>query len=107
MNNEVDNSKRKTGKKIIRWVKNKYLISFLFFLVWMTFFDQHNLLSQRKYKSQLVRLEQSISHYKSEIISSKEEVLQLTTDVKNLERYAREKFFMKKPDEHIYVIVEE
>ncbi|MBU1719425.1 MAG: septum formation initiator family protein [Bacteroidetes bacterium] len=94
-------------KKALPIVRNKYFIAIVAFMVWLTFFDQHNLISQYSYRSKLSRLQQSVRYYKEEIIKSRSETEQLMHSDKSLEQFAREKYFMKKDNEDIFVIAEE
>lgn len=75
----------------------------LFFLVWISFFDQNNLITQFSYRSKLNQLNKDKSFYTNEIIQTKKELKELTTHQKALEKFAREKYLMKKDDEEIFV----
>lgn len=93
--------------KVPSWLKTKYALSLIVFLTWMLFFDQYNLFYQYELRSELNDLRRSKDWYKEQIQQTKEDLDELLTDDKKLERFAREKYLMKKPNEEIFVIVEE
>ena len=93
--------------KIPAWLKNKYTLIALFFLVWMTFFDRNDFISQYSYRQELKKLESDKEYYQSEIEKNKKEAHELMSDPDNLEKFAREKYLMKKSDEDIFLIVKE
>jgi cell division protein FtsB len=94
-------------KKIFGILKNKYLITSLALLVWLLFFDKNDILSQVQLTSKLRSLEDERNYYAREIEQNKHDMMELKTNPKNLEKFAREKYLMKRPNEDIFVIVEE
>lgn len=94
-------------RKIWPWLKNKYVLTITIFAVWILFFDQNNLVDRMKMSSEIRRLEADREYYLEEIEKDSARLHELTTDRDNLEKYAREQFFMKKPNEDVFVIVEE
>lgn len=86
---------------------NKYLIAFAAFVVWIVFFDDNNLRHHQQNLKELAMLREQVAHYKQQIEDDKRKLYELQTNDENLEKFAREQFFMKKADEDIYVIVEE
>jgi len=87
--------------------KNKYIYTILAFLVWITFFDANNLIYQVKVSSELERLENQKSHYLTEIKKDSLSIYNLTSNLDNLEKFAREHHLMKKDNEILYLIVKE
>jgi cell division protein FtsB len=85
-------------------LKRKYIIASVIFVVWIAFFDQNSLLSWYKTRSDLSALEQNRDFYKAEIENLKRENRELFGDIRNLEKFGREKFFMKKSGEDLYII---
>jgi len=92
-------------KKIIRYLKNKYAISILVFLVWMLFFDRNDVISQYTYRSKLNKLKDDTKYFTEEIEKIKKDLHELMSNPKSLEKFAREKYLMKKDDEDIFVFV--
>ncbi len=93
--------------KLVKPIINKYVIAFLAFVVWVIFFDDNNLIQHQKNLKELAQLEEQVAFYKHKIEADKRKLYELQTNDENLEKFAREQFFMKKADEDIYVIVEE
>jgi cell division protein FtsB len=94
-------------KKLPKFTRNFYFISGMLFLFWMLFLDSNDLYTQYKLSSQLETLENEKEFYKEKIEQVKEERKQLLSDSETLEKFAREKYLMKKDTEDLYVIVEE
>jgi cell division protein FtsB len=95
---------RVSWEQLPTFLRNKYTLTVLVFLVWMTFFDQNNIISQIKLQMKLDNLQEQKTFYTrkiEEIKASKQELLQNSD---KLERFAREKYWMKRPDEDLYII---
>ena len=86
------------------WLRNKYLLSSVIFVVFISFFDDRDLLANYHHRQQLRELERSAAFYREEIEKTKTELNQLKTDAATLEKYAREKYLMKRDNEDIFVI---
>ncbi len=85
-------------------LRRKYIIATLIFVVWIFFFDQNSILSWYKTHQELKALEANRDFYKLEIEMLKKENRELFSDIRNLEKFGREKFYMKKPNEDLYII---
>lgn len=90
--------------KIPNYLKNKYLIAIVLFIVWITFFDNFNLIKQSKIKKNIKQLEENKKFYIQEITKDSSEYYNLLNDAEKREKFAREKFLMKKEDEDVYII---
>lgn len=88
--------------KFFKYLVNKYSIIFILFLIWMFFFD-NNVQLNRELKKEIEKLNTTINFYRREINRDKKTILELK-DSLQFERFAREKHFMKKENEDIYVI---
>ncbi|MCU0417327.1 MAG: septum formation initiator family protein [Cytophagaceae bacterium] len=86
------------------WLKNFYFITGVLFIVHLTFFDVNNLINQYKLSQQLNDLENEKAYYLQKIVQIQQEQEALTKDKEKLERFAREHYLMKKPQEDIYII---
>ena len=93
-------------KKLIDLVKNKFFLVSIAFLVWMLFFDKNDVNSQLEYRSQVNKLEAERDFYIKEISTAENDLQELTTNPEKLEKFARERYFMKKDNEDVYVVVE-
>jgi len=94
-------------KKILPYIKNKYLVTFIAFIVWITFFDNHNIISQVCLTKELNKIKANKQFYIDEIEKDKKTSKELMTDPECLEKYAREHYLMKKDDEDIFLIIKE
>ncbi len=98
---------KELGSKIVKSIINKYTIVLAAFVVWVMFFDDNNIRQHKKNLQELAMLQEQVSFYKHKIEADKRKLIELQTNDENLEKFAREQFFMKKANEEIYVIVEE
>ena len=87
-------------------LRNKYLILLLLFIFWIVFLDDYNLINQNKMKNNVDDLKEQKEFYISEIKSDSTELSKLKNDSEEQERFAREKFLMKKDNEDIFIIRE-
>jgi cell division protein FtsB len=94
-------------KRVIGQFANKYFIVSICFVAWMLFFDRNDLLSQYEYRSQLNKFKEEKAFYIAEIEKVKTDLNELTTNKEQLEKFAREKYLMKKENEDVYVIIRE
>jgi len=87
--------------------KNKYLLTIIFFLTWMMFFDNNNwfYLSKLTEEAQLKQKEKA--WYLREITDSEQKLHELTSDLKALEKFGRETYYMKKSNEDVFVFFSE
>ena len=93
--------------KIWPWLKNKYILTISVFAIWMLFFDQNNVVDRMKMSKEIRELEDDREYYLEQIQKDSIRFHELTTDQDNLEKYAREQFFMKKKNEDVFVVIEE
>ena len=91
-------------KKLLPFFKNKFVITSVGVILWLTFFDKYDLISQYKARKVLIKLEQDKKYYTAEIKKNQEQMLELKTNAQSLEKFAREKYLMKKDDEDIFLI---
>lgn len=94
-------------KKIPNWLKNKYMITVVVFMVWISFFDQNNFFTQYDFVKELESLEKDKAFFIEELTKTRQELNDLTTNPVTLEKFAREKYFMKKDNEEIFVFEQE
>ena len=83
-------------KKII---KNYYLVVGAFFLIWIVFFDSNDLYSQYSLARKLDNLTEDKTYYLDKIEEVKEDREEILSNPDLLEKFAREKYLMKKPTE--------
>jgi cell division protein FtsB len=88
------------------FLKNKYVLTSTALLAWLMFFDGNDFFTQYSYRQKLKELEKEKEYYTVEIEKNRQELQSLISSKKNLEKFAREKYLMKKDDEEIFVILE-
>ncbi len=93
--------------RLISLFRNKYFLVSLIFLVWMLFFDKNDLISQYQYHRQVNKLKQEQEFYEKETAKVYKELDELNSNPQKLEKFAREKYLMKKDNEDVFVIVPE
>lgn len=81
-----------------------YLIATVVFVVWMLFFDPNNVRSQYKKYKEVKEEEAKVLFYKENIKDLSQKSKYISEDIHELERYAREKFYMKKPSEDVFIV---
>jgi len=84
--------------------KLHYLMAFGGFVVWMLFFDEKDVFTQQKRASELQKLEDKIEYYQDQITETRNNIDLLDKDPMMLEKFAREKYFMKRPNEDVFII---
>ena len=94
-------------KKLLPILWNKYFISVIAIIVWVCFFDKNDLLSQYQLTKKLKQLRTEEKYYQGEIEKNKSDMNELRTNPASLEKFAREKYLMKKDNEDIFVIVKD
>ena len=87
------------------WLRNKFFIAFAAFAVWMLFFDERDVFTMRHHRQELEELQQSKKYYTDQINKEKTELENLKTAA-TLEKYAREKYYMKRDNEDLFLIPE-
>ncbi len=90
-------------KPWFKFLSNKYVWVLLFFSTWMIFLDNYSYFDHRFLDKQIDELEDNAAYYKQEIQKDKENIRQLKNPDQT-EKYAREKYYMKKDSEDIYII---
>ena len=87
-------------------LRNKYLILLLLFIFWIVFLDDYNLINQNKMKNNVDDLKERKAYYISEIKKDSAEKYHLQNTKEEQERFAREKFLMRKDNEDVFIIRE-
>ncbi len=92
--------------QIPSWLKNKYFIAISVFAAIMLFFDKNDVFVESARRKQLRELEESKQYYTERIRVERKELEQLKSDPATLEKYAREKYLMKRDNEDLFVVSE-
>lgn len=86
------------------WLKSKYLLTAAVFTTWMLFFDRDDVRLQYNRLNELNQLQVSERTINKQIEETRSELLMLKTNPATLEKYAREKYMMKKDNEDLFII---
>ena len=89
---------------VLKIFRNKYISSIIVFVVWISFFDRNDLWTQWDRKQELQKLETSKTFYENEIATTKKDLTDLNNNPAVLEKFAREKFYLKKANEEIFIV---
>ena len=87
----------------LAFVMNRYVLVLILFSVWMLFFDNYSYLEHRVLDNEIEEIEDNIQYYKTEIKKDSIKIKELKNDDR-VEKYAREKYYMKRENEDIYII---
>ena len=88
-------------------VKKRYLLTAVLFFVWISIFDSNSWFIRLKLEENLEKLKTEKAFYQQKIKKDSIYLHELKTNRANLEKFAREKYLMKKDNEDIFIIVEE
>ena len=102
----VEMNKMKFNSGVFKILRNKYVIASLLFLTWIIFFDENSIVSHQKNKRRLYELKQQEEYYRARIEADKEKLEDLKAGEEKLEKFAREQYYMSKPGEDVFVVVD-
>lgn len=91
---------------LMKILRNKYLVVSILFFAWIVFFDENSIVSHQQNKQRLRELLEQKEYYKERIISDRQKLEDLKAGTADLEKFAREQYFMSKPDEDVFIVVE-
>lgn len=83
--------------------RHKYLTTIAIFLLWMSFLDENNWIMRVQHKAEIATLNSEIQRYRTQFNDDTERLQELTENPDALEKVAREKYFMKRPDEDVFI----
>lgn len=93
--------------RLYRILRNKYVLTLLVAGLWMLFMDKYSMVAQWNMRKNLKELEKDKAYYFQGITETDYKIEQMKTDLQETEKYARENYWLKKPNEDIFIIVEE
>jgi cell division protein DivIC len=93
-------------KPFIRVLRNKYILTSILFVVWVGLFDANNLIERFKEMKALKQLKDDKTYYEEKIREDRRKLNELETDKQSLEKYAREQYMIKRPDEDLFIVLE-
>src|SRR6187551_787188 len=86
------------------FLKDKYFLSAAFFAVWILFFDRNDILTQIDRGEELTSLQKSKQYYTEQIAQESKISEELRSNPATIEKYAREKYLMKRDNEDLFII---
>ena len=89
--------------RLLKLIKSTYGVIIILFIIWMIFFDSNSLIIHNELNSDINELNEQKSYYEKEIVKDNIELKLIQSD-SGLEKYAREKLFMKKDNEEVFLI---
>jgi hypothetical protein len=93
-------------KKLPKAFRNFYVVATAIFLIWMLLLDSNNLIARYELSSKLGTLEDEKEYYQEKIREVEKDRDELFGDRESVEKFAREKYLMKKESEDIFIIEE-
>ena len=93
--------------KFLPLLKSKFFIATIAFVVWITLFDENNLIERFQFNNELNQIEKDKAYYLEKIKEDAARLKELQTNNNNLEKFAREQYLMQRDDEDVFVIVAE
>lgn len=93
----------KLNSKYLKPFKNIFIVIVVVFAVWMMFFDANSYLIHRELNTEIEELETEKEYYNKEIEKDKKAIKELSSEL-GVEKLAREKYYMKKTNEEIFII---
>ncbi|GAB5399763.1 MAG: septum formation initiator family protein [Aureisphaera sp.] len=95
-----------TKKKWFVVLSSTYILILILFIVWMIFFDTNSYFIHKELNDEINALEDTKEFYREEIDKDKEFIVKMQ-DSNEVEKYAREKYYLKRENEDIYIIEHE
>ena len=96
-------AKIKAKYPFLKWITNRFVLVTLFFITWLLFFDTYAFLDYKAINEEISKLEENRDYYKDEILKDEQTIKKLHR-MEEVEKYAREKYYMKRENEDIYII---
>ena len=93
-------------RRILKILLNKYFLTLVAFSVWLLFFDSNSIPNRMRLQKRLNDLKQEKKFYMDEIRKDSTLTRQLLEDTAALEKFAREKYHMKKDNEDLFLIID-
>jgi len=96
----------KIKSKIPPFLRNKYVLTLLFFVVWITIFDKNSVIDWVQNKIQISRIKSEQQRYQELLNTTSDTIKQLETNDESLEKFARERYGFHREDEDVFVVEE-
>ncbi|RYY64411.1 MAG: septum formation initiator family protein [Chitinophagaceae bacterium] len=93
-------------RRIPSFLRNKFFIAGVAFVLWLLFFDRNDFFAQRERRRELRELQTSKKQYQDQIGKERQFAENLRNDPATIERFARERYGMKRDNEDLFLIAE-
>lgn len=93
-------------RRIPSFLRNKFFIAGVAFVLWLLFFDRNDFFAQRERRQELRSLQASKKQYQDQIGQERKFADNLRHDPATIERFARERYGMKRDNEDLFVVPE-
>jgi cell division protein DivIC len=90
--------------KILPYLRNFYVVVGGVALVWVLFFDRYNFLDRLQTQLRIKELRSDLAFFKAERDNIEETRNMLESDIVEIERFARERYMMKRENEDLFLI---
>jgi cell division protein FtsB len=107
LESKLISSYHKVKTFLTRYFRNKYWTVFIIFIVWITLFDNNSIVRQVQRKYQIIKLNKEMAYYRIELVKTKQEEKALKYSDEYFEKFVRENYLLKKPNEVLYIFTEE
>lgn len=97
---------KKAKSLFLKYTANKYWLALGIFAAWMLFFDNDNVYVQLQRKWQVYKIEKEIKFYTKELHETKLEEKALNESDEYFEKFVREKYLLKQPNEDVFIFSE-
>jgi len=92
---------------IFKILFNRYFLAITAFTIWMIYFDANSLKRQKILNGRIDEIKRMKTFYATEIEKNNTAIYELETNLETVEKYAREKYMMKRDSEDIYIVTRE
>ena len=96
----------KWAERLFTLLSKRIVLLLLIFVVWVGLFDANSVVNIFSARRRVHELKEKKSYYQRQIAEEQRRLQELHTNRRNLEKFAREQYFMRKANEDIYVVVE-
>lgn len=104
MSTKKEDEKKENPQKWYRFLWNKYLIVLVLFVIWMFFFDQNSYFIHKELDREIKTLVRDKKYYQQKLEIETKQIEQMRINPEEVERIAREKHFLKKQDEDVFIV---
>ena len=87
--------------------KHKYLLTFILIVLIVGVVDEDSFLNRHPRRVRIDMLRQEIANYKRQYDEADKKIVDLENNPKAVEKIARERYHMKRPNEDVFVLVGE